>query len=585
MNREPELCKENFNYLLFGRFLPLHVQVMVRNFTLGILSLLCSLFISSNVLAEESPLDALKTRAVSFFNPLSGYVVSSEAGVVRINIGLKDGILKGMRLKVLKEGEYFYHPVTKETLGRVEKFSGIIEVTQASDDFAICKVIDGEVAIGDITRISATNIRLLFYQDEIVDYYLEEAYYSRLKGSRRFEIIDAPIEKIESTKILELAEKEGVEVILILKTEKDDGKTYLRQRLLWADGALLSEDRVEVPLTLLGDIRSGLEYIEDVEHEPLLSYDLPFDAEIVAAGDINGDGKTEIIVATESDIYVYQYDVGLELLFQLNARLSGTISMMDLYDLDRDGKDELFIALMSHDRSEVNSFIFQVIGQNTHLLWKTKGFIRVMDGKVLYQKYSLWNGYFGPIYLIEYKDNSFINKGEYSVLKGLNIYDFIPLFEKNEEKSLLIVDKNNYLVLKDSAGNTVWRSQETVGEAIREYADESSDIGLEKGSWYVRDKIVRKSNGIVMIQRSSIAKAFSGFGFKNSRLLLYSYNNSGIEQSVLINKISGKIFDYAIFGDNVALLISSFFSIRPVNFFRGKSIFTTRLQIYSLQSK
>lgn len=555
--------------------------------TASIICVVCCLFFvlafPFDTYAEDSPLTSLIERTVSLVKPMSGEVVSVNDGMVRIGLGTKDGLSKGMRLKVLRRGAFFYHPVTQEPIGRAEKLVGTIEVLQVEGAVASCKIIEGEVKTGDIVRISASKERLLFYQEGSVDYYLGDAYYKGLKATGRFKIVDAPVGRLDTEKLLKVAASKKTDLVLILSSGETGEKISLKQTLLWPDGAILSEDSLYVPEAFFADLRFGSELLSDVQNAPLLSHDLPNGADLISAGDIDGNGKIDLVVSTGDGIYVYNYGVEMEILYRLRMNPSGTVIRMEMFDIDGDGKDEIFLSVLSSDHKKVTSYIYKLNGQKLETLWKTDGFIRVMDGKILYQKYSNSKGYSGPVILINHQDG-FRMEGKYRELKGFNIYDFVTLKDKEGRTVYLSMDDNNYLNLIDSRGVAVWRSVESMGGFVREYTTEPSVTDGAGVIWHVNDRMVTRNNEAVVIKRNPLID--SDLGYKSSQLRIYRYSGTTVDESTLVDRISGKLLDYSIFDDDeVAVLSKPMLGIKAGNILRGKSPMVTILQIYSIKER
>jgi len=522
--------------------------------------------------AEVSPLTPLVDKTLSFFKPMAGDVVSVDDGVVRVSLGSRDGIVKGMRLRVLRKGEFFYHPVTQEPIGRAEKPVGTVEVLQVEEGKSSCKIIEGDAKRGDIVRVSASKKRLLFYQEAPVDYYLGDAYYKGLKATGRFGIIDAPVGPLDTEALLKVAASEHADLVLDLDSEKTGEKTYLKQTLLWPDGSILSEDSLYVPPAFLSELRFGSELLSDVRNDPLLSYDLPFAAGLISAGDIDGNGKTDLVISGGEKIYVY--DMEMDLLYRLKMTPSWTVIWMDTFDVDSDGKDELFLSAISPDHEAVNSFIYKLEDRQFKTLWKTDGFIRVSDGRILYQKYSNPEGYSGPILLVSHQEGFGVG-GLYSGLKGLDIYDFVTLKDREGGTVYFSMGDDDHLELRGSDGVAIWRSDEDMGGFIRTMYD-----GVV---WHLNDRMVKRDNEVVVIKRNPLIGKV--LGYKSSRLLTYRYSGNGVDESTLVDKISGKLLDYSIFDGKAAVLSKPLLGIKPGNILKGETPVVTILRIYSIKGR
>ncbi len=546
--------------------------------------LLFTLCLAAFAGAEETPFAPLVERTLSFFRPLSADVVSFEDGSLRINAGSERGVVKGMRLVVLRKGEYFYHPVTRERLGRFERPIGLMEVVEVDEGGSTGRLIQGEAEKGDLVRMSATRRRLLFYQDDRVDYYLADAYYRELKGSGRFDIVDAPNKAMGRERLLQLAASEKAEVILVLTSETKDGKRHLRQTLLWDDGTVLAEDSVEIPEGFLKGLRFGSELLLAVENEPLLSYDLSYGAELLGAGDVNGDGRPELVMSSGMDIRIYSYEGGLGLLHKIDVGGDERIVWMDLHDLDGDGREEIFLTAITSDHERVNSYVYRLEGGRLLPLWKTEGFVRVLDGRVLYQGYSTVEGYSGPLLELEY-DGGFRKAGRAVPLEGINIYDFVSFKDREGRRLYLYINEENQLVLLNTEGLPIWRSPDDMGGFVKEFAREAPTIMVDRGNWHIPDRMVINNNEAMVVKREPLVEQATTIGYKSSELHAYWYNGMGMEDSVLIDDIPGELLDYSVHGDRIVVLSRPLLGIKAENILKGENPFVTLLRIYSLRGR
>ncbi len=144
-----------------------------------------------------------------------------------------------MRFSVYRKGKPFYHPVTKEQLGDAEEFIGKIEVKEfkGPEGFCICTVIKGDIKAGDAARITTSKIKLAFFQERKSDWMLSEAFYSSLKDSGRFEILEAYTPTYKPEDLAHLAGDMNAEAVLLFSTPVKDEKRALNIKLYWAEDA------------------------------------------------------------------------------------------------------------------------------------------------------------------------------------------------------------------------------------------------------------------------------------------------------------------------------------------------------------
>jgi len=537
----------------------------------------------------ESPFVYLKKKTLSFFSSLTGKVIKIQDNIVLINLGTQNRIVKGMRFDIFRKGEPFYHPVTGEIIGNIEKFIGNIEVKKVKSKEAICLVLQGKPQIGDIIRVSKRQRRILFYQDESVDYYLGDAYYKELKKSDEIEIVDAPIEPMDKKKLIALAKEYNTTAIIAISSSSETGKTVLKQTLMWKDGSVISIDKIKIPTEILLNLKKDVDIFFDItEKEALLTYILPFNAENIVLADINGDKKLELILTNSTDIYICKKDVDLSVEFKIKLSSMEEILWLDAADIDQDGIDEIFITTITDNKDNVFSYIYKIKGNTIKTLWKTKGFLRVINGEIFYQEYSSMYGYKGNIKKVLYdydKGNFWIRTDLKSFPKNMNIYGFSPINSINDKHYYIYIDDNNYLNLIDSNGEILWQSSKKIEGYKKVYEKESFTFMVEGGKWYVKNRIINKGNKVFVVIKEPFVKNIKSIGYKKSHLSIYWISSGVLKQSVIIKNIPGEILDYEIFDNKVAILNKPLFGLKVTNILEGKNPFVTYLQIYSIRAE
>lgn len=92
---------------------------------------------------EENPLVPLSEQAVKYFKAASLTITKVAQTSVTLTKESGSELTVGARLDIFRPGEQFYHPVTKEPLGRFEKHIGTAEIKSATDASYEAAIIDG----------------------------------------------------------------------------------------------------------------------------------------------------------------------------------------------------------------------------------------------------------------------------------------------------------------------------------------------------------------------------------------------------------------------------------------------------------
>jgi len=557
-----------------------------RNFLFFLLSLLAAAgwFIPFNVYADENPLSLMRDDALSYFRPLKGSVVSVGNGTAVINIGERSNVKKGMRFIVFREGAPFLHPVTKAPLGTLEAVIGRIEVKNVGTDTAEAIIFKGDVKVSDKVRISETGVRMLFYQGKNVDWSLGDSYYRLLKDTGRFELIDTAIETDNDSEIVAEAKRLNADVVLILSAKEAAGDTMLKHRLLWADNASkFAEDEVRVAVAFMKEMKFGEEFFGPQKGDVRTFVDLPFGVRMLTAGDIDGDGKAELLMSTGSNIRLYAPSStgDLSSLYEIKGSASDDHLWLDVLDVNKDGKDEVILTVMRSDI--VSSRIYEFKDSKFSVLWEGNVFLRRMGNQIIAQEYEPGEGFSGPVFNVKW-DKGYKKGENLKIPKGVNIYDFIFINEIDGKKMVLAYDDAGYLNLYDE-NIRIWRSRDDYGGFQTKFKRSTPTIMVDRGEWAIKDRLFIQNKEIFVVKRSPLVGMAKGIGYSKSEIRSLWWTGVSMEERIVIDDIPGNALDYAVTNDKIIVLDKPVFGIKFKNILKGENPIGTVLYIYSLKGR
>ena len=548
-----------------------------------ILLILVFLFIAGQAAAAaEDPVTKLKDFTMAYFKPMTGKVLRVEGNKVFLTIGENEGVRPGMRLKILREGAPFIHPVTKEMLGKVESIVGKVEIKESKPESSYGVSVEGDAKEGDRVRLSETKIRVFFCQDKSIDWYLADDFYRKLKATDRIEMVDTSLESSDEEKVLAEAKKAGTEVAMIITAQEADKATLMRERLYWvSDGSKFVDTEIKVDAAFSKELKFGEEYFAPAVGEAVTMFDLPFGARFVASGDVDGDGKKEIILSTGKEVRAYLPGADLKLLWEVKGAGDNHL-WMDTVDLNKDGKEALIVTSMKND--EVVSYIYASDGHGIKKLWDGKYFLRRLGDGLIAQAYSSAEGFSGDVFFVKW-EGGFKQGGKVKLPKGVNIYDFVQLQGDEKQKYTFSYSDDGFLNLYDEAGTRVWRSAADNGGHLTTFKRQAVTTYAEPGSWSVKDRLVQRQREVLAVKRVPLAEMAKGFGYKKSQINDYWWNGFSMEEGVLIDGIKGSIQDYAVTGDEIIVLTSPFMGLKFGNILKGENPLGVVLFIYSVKGR
>jgi len=557
----------------------------VRSRIAGLIFLGIVLFAGS-ALAQD-PLNRLKDETLAYFAPMKGKILSVKGSLITSDLGTKSGIKAGMRFTVLRVGEPFFHPVTKEPLGKMEALVGSAVVKDAGPDNSTLTVITGDVKAGDILQISETKVRVFFYQDKSVEWGLGEHYYRLLKESNRVEFIDTALDSGEDSAILSDAKQKGAQIALILRADESGGDTFVRQRLFWVDdSSKIADSAVKVDKTFQKEVS-----LADSRYAPfasagdaMLFFDLPFSGRLVASGDVNGDGKLEMILTSGRYVRVYAPGQSLQNLYEIKGNASDDFLWIDTLDIDGDGKDEIIVTSLQGGR-DIVSYVYGLKDAGFAVLWKSNLFLRRLDDGLIAQEFERGEGFSGPVYRIIYEKGQFKKGSPLKLPKGVNIYDFAVIDGPDGMKYTLAYNENGMLNLYNPEGLKVWNNSEPSTGFETSFKKEAPTIMVDRGVWTVKDRLLSRNREVFAVKRVPLANVARGLGYKSSQIKSLFWTGLSMDERVLVDSISGSVLDYAIAGDLLVVLSKPLFGIKPMNILKGESPMGTMLYVYSLKGR
>jgi len=552
----------------------------------ALFSLLFALCSSAIVYADDTPLHKMRDEVISYFKPMKGKVTMVEGKKVVFTLGAKDNVKTGMRFSILREGIPFIHPVTKEPLGKLESSIGKLEVKEVGPDQSTGYIITGDAKEGDKIRISESKVSMLFCQSNDIDWYLADSYYRVLKETGRFNMIDTDIETDNPSKVIEEAKKLKAEVALLVTAKAGESETLLTQRLFWAnDGMKFSEMEAKVDVAYAKKLRFGEELFISQTGEAWLQFDMPYGARFITIGDIDGDGKQEILLSTGKDIRVYTPGIDLQPALggvQITGFRSDDHLWVDTIDLNKNGRDEVIITSLSGD--DVTSYIYELRGTEFILLYKGNFFLRRLENRLIAQAYSKAEGFDGDVFSIVW-DGEYKKGDRIKLPKGVNIYDFVYVDDPHTGRVILAYDEDGFLNIYNEKGIRIWRSKTDMGGFLTTFKKAAPTVMIDRGKWSIKDKLLLRNREVLFVKRVPLFEMAKGLGYKSSQIKNLWWNGLSMEESVLIDDIRGSVIDYAVAGDKIIVLASPMFGIKHENILKGENPLRTMLYIYSMKGR
>ena len=204
----------------------------------------------------------------------------------------------------------------------------------------------------------------------------------------------------------------------------------------------------------------------------------PFPFRIVgmAMGDLDGDGRNEVVLIDDRNVWIYRWENEFKLLKKLSGGKLNQYLAVDTGDIDKDGKAEIFVTSLEGDATEssqrkLSSFVvtfregdYRVTAKN--LPW----YLRVVGwgekGAVLLGQKRGYNvPYEAPIYEMGWDGKVYKEVRKIEASKVYSLYGFSP-FSHEGKAFYAFIDSDFRLKVLDPKGSFIWRSQATYGSDV-----------------------------------------------------------------------------------------------------------------------
>lgn len=526
------------------------------------------------------PVHTIRDAILSYFPPVKGVIKELEDGYVKVYIESEVTIMKGTRLSVFREGEPFYHPVTKELMGRTEIPVGRIEVVRKENEFYICSRIKGDIKEGDLARITSSRIKLAFFQERDSDWTLSEAFYNSLKDSNRFEILETYTRDYEPERLSEIARDLGAEVILMLSTPSKAGKRFLNVKLYWAmDAGVFAEMEETVSTEFAESLIPEGDFLTFgfVDTEPWGSYDIKA-GELIAIGDVDGSGSKKLVVSDGTNLRIYSVKEEPREVWFVKGHAHERHLSIDILDLNNNGRGEIFVTtitgrenILTVDESRfrpastgnISSFIIEY---DTEEGYKRVGeglpyFFRVVKDKLLMQGFSMTEIFSGPVYEAQWKDGEYVPYKPLNLPSGVSIYGFTFIdWRNNGDIYLLSFDTEGYLNLYKT-GELIWQSRTPYGRFYFTFEMPTHSLASPVKKWSIKGRLVpirtEKGQEVIVVKKNLLLSRVPGLGYSGSDVYSLWWDGDVMEENLIMGGMSGMVTDYLLEGKELFLIARS----------------------------
>jgi|GEM_PF-104338 len=335
-------------------------------------------------------------------------------------------------------------------------------------------------------------------------------------------------------------------------------------------------------------IRGSGEGVVSSEGSVWMSEVFPTEFVAVGVGDVTGDNKNEIVVASRNVLRIFRKEGGiLSMLQRIDLARNEHILSLDVFDTDGDGISEIIVSQLSSQHmgtttgsaqstNVVASFILEYKnGVFARRAQKLPWLLRVIDtaagAKLVGQRLSLGFPFNNPIQEILYKNGRYDAGDELGISRGLSLYGlalarFIPSLPErvvsiNSDDFLCVYEKSalslSRLEVWGGAQDFVYKSQSGFGGSnsyLRYEGASRYGEPVENRRVYLNPRIVVVDNWGDGKQRLITVRNFSPAGrtlrdmrvFTSSEIVCLEWEGLGLSEFWRTREIGGYVPDFQI---------------------------------------
>lgn len=191
----------------------------------------------------------------------------------------------------------------------------------------------------------------------------------------------------------------------------------------------------------------------------------------ISVGDVDNDGRNEIVFISKNKIFIYRYQDGkLKKVKEIKYKGSNRFIWLDVADINKNGKAEIFITNISQTRQRLKSFVVEWNGKKFNkIVDKTNFYYKISNvhGKkdtLLAQKMGINKIFVPGIFELVWSSGKYVAKNDFILPEKINIYDFAygDVFNNNQEM-IIRFTKNDKISILNKKGDEQWTSSNHYG--------------------------------------------------------------------------------------------------------------------------
>lgn len=287
------------------------------------------------------------------------------------------------------------------------------------------------------------------------------------------------------------------------------------------------------------------------------------------AGDVDGDGQDEVILADRNEVGIYKRDgKKLQKVGQVLLPVNHKIHYISVADLNHSGKAAIYVSAADEAEPHSYAFIWQGKDKVDYLFKDAKWYIRAMElpgeGMTLLGQHAAVSKPIMPgVFRLDLVKGALVKGAQVQLPDWVNVFDFsMADLEKNGSYDIVAIDQFDRLVVAKPSGSILWKSDDYFGgtnryiggrKAIGQKGD-MDDTGDPEGRIYIPSRIViadLNKDGVVDVlvnkNLSTSSRLFKNMkNYPSGEIHALTWNGIALTEIWRTRKIDGYIADYLL---------------------------------------
>ncbi|NVM22444.1 MAG: VCBS repeat-containing protein [Desulfobacterales bacterium] len=281
----------------------------------------------------------------------------------------------------------------------------------------------------------------------------------------------------------------------------------------------------------------------------------------IALADVDGDGKTEIVLISDRRIYVYRFDgQRLVKIWESAGKSHDGFIGIDAADINGNGRAEIFVSSAKAAGHRLGSFVLEWDGHDFgRLVNEAPWYYRVIGAPdrspvLLGQKRRMDEPFVPGIHQLVWHNGRYKPTEPLRLPKGINIFGFALADVMNTgQQRIVSFDQGDHILLLTPSGEEQCKSDERYGGSLN-YVEFSAENENVPERLFLPQRIcVRDIDGngkqdvVVASNQGPLGRLFAHLrSFESGRMACLSWKGLGLGLMWQTPKISGHISDCAV---------------------------------------